>query len=86
MQQPGMAPPAVGGAPAPFQEQVDFSIKIPERLCRFSANKIPQTPTLSASTKVPVGGIIRPLAPPEEGEDDVPTVEPGPAGIIRCKR
>ena len=78
--------PAAPGAPAAMQEQVDFSIKIPDRLCRFSVGKIPQSPSLGASTKVPIGGIIRPLAPDAEDDEAVATVQPGNAGIIRCKR
>lgn len=74
------------GQPAPYQEKVDLSIKIPESLVRFTMGVIPQTPNMQAAAKVPVGGIIRPLAPPADGEDEIPTVQPSNAGIIRCKR
>lgn len=68
------------------QENVDFSIQIPQRMCRFTCAQIPGSPGLMAQAKVPVGGIIRPLAPAPAEEDEVETVLPGNAGIIRCKR
>lgn len=77
---------APGGMPAPFQENIDFSIEIPERLCLFTTKKIPQTAGMANSSKVPVGAIIRPLAPAMCEEDEVDVVQPGNAGIIRCKR
>ncbi|KAL3938641.1 MAG: hypothetical protein SGARI_001666, partial [Bacillariaceae sp.] len=36
--------------------------------------------------KVPLGGVLRPLAPCPDDEEDVDVVQPGNAGIIRCKR
>ena len=84
------APPgtsaAPGGMPAPFQENVDFSIQIPERLFRVTAKKIPQTAGMAAASKVPIGAVLRPLAPCGEDDEGVDTVQPGNAGIIRCKR
>lgn len=77
---------APGGMPAPFQENIDYSIQIPERLCLFTAKKIPQTAGMATSSKVPIGGILRPLAPAACEEDEVDVVQPGNAGIIRCKR
>jgi hypothetical protein len=92
MSVPGQAPPAAMpgapamGGPTPFQENVDFSIQIPERLLRLTAKKIPQTAGMAAASKVPVGAVIRPLAPTGPEEEEVDTVQPGNAGIIRCKR
>lgn len=80
---PGMAPPGQQGL---YQEVIDFNIKIPERLFRFTTTKIPQTNTIASSCKVPLGGVIRPLAPVADDDEDVDTVQPGSAGIIRCKR
>ena len=82
--QPGMA--QVGQGQTLFQEKIDYNIKIPDRLFKFTADKIPQTPALANSSKIPLGGILRPLAPCGEDEEEVPTVQPGSAGIIRCKR
>ena len=85
-------PPAAPGAPgaaAPqqiFQENIDFNIKIPDRLFRFAAGKIPQTAAMAAASKIPMGGVLRPLAPLGPEEEEIDTVQPGSAGIIRCKR
>lgn len=88
----GMAPP---GAPAGmgatgqaqlYQEVIDFNIKIPDRLFRFTTSKIPQTSAIANACKVPLGGVLRPLAPVADDEEEVDTVQPGSAGIIRCKR
>jgi len=67
-------------------EKVDFSIQIPKRLCQFTCGAIPGTQNLMTSSKVPIGGVIRPLAPAVSEEEEVDTVQPGNAGIIRCKR
>ena len=88
---PGGAPPGPGMAPGQgpaqmFQENIDFNIKIPERLFRFTAGKIPQTANSATQSKIPLGGVLRPLAPCEDEEEDVDVVQPGSAGIIRCKR
>lgn len=84
MNQPGMvAQPGMGGMPA---ENIDFSIKVPERLLRFTTESIPASAGLQNSSKVPIGGIITPLAPAEDEEEEVDTVQPGNSGIIRCKK
>jgi protein transport protein SEC24 len=82
---PGMAQGMQGGANGGFAENVDFNIQIPARLCRFTTSKIPQTANMLAQAKIPIGGLLRPMAPCDE-EDDVDVVQPGNAGIIRCKR
>lgn len=88
------APPCAGAAPggaapqanAPiYNENIDFSIKIPERLVQFTASKVAQTAQLAAGTKIPFGAVMRPLAP-EGVDEEIDTVQPGTAGIIRCKR
>jgi len=79
----GHQPP---GAPGVFEENVDFSIQIPKRLLRFTAGTIAQTNNLGASSKLQYGAVMRPLAPTAVNEDDVDVVNPGAAGIVRCKR
>ena len=82
---PGSAP----GAPSQsqiFQENIDLGIKIPERLFRFSADKVAQTSAIASASKIPLGGVVRPLAPIPADEEQIATVQPGAAGIIRCKR
>jgi len=69
-----------------FNENIDFDVKIPERLVRLSCEKVAQTAQTAATTKIPFGGIMRPLAPDGEEDEPIETVQPGTAGIIRCKR
>lgn len=88
------APPGPGAAPgaapqanaAQYNENIDFNVKIPENLVRFTANKVAQTAQLAAGTKIPFGAVMRPLAPESEEGEQIDTVQPGTAGIIRCKR
>lgn len=80
---------AQGGAPQAqpmYNENIDFSVKIPDRLVRFTADKVAQTAQLAAGSKIPFGAVMRPLAPESEDDEEIPTVQPGTAGIIRCKR
>lgn len=69
-------------------ENIDYSIVIPNRICRWTAGKVPQTAAQASATKVPLGAVLRPLAPyqPDDDNDDILTVQPGTAGIVRCKR
>ena len=90
-QQPGMMPGMPGMAPpAPveiFQENIDYSIQVPKRILRLTAGHIPSSMNLGHQCKVPMGAIIRPLAPEGPGDEgDVQVVQPGAAGIVRCKR
>merc|ERR1719261_823444 len=78
---PGMAP-----QPNVYQENIDFNIKIPERFFKLSCDHIPATNNVAMQAKVPLGGVVRPLAPCPDGEYEVDTIQPGSAGIIRCKR
>jgi hypothetical protein len=69
-----------------YQENFDPTIKVPTRIVRPTTKYIPVSMTLAHTTKVSLGAIIRPLAPPGPDEEDVLVVQPGPAGIVRCKR
>ena len=82
---PGQGLPSA--APMAIMENVniDYSIKIPEPFFRLACGKLPQT--ASQAPKIPLGGLIRPMAP--QDEDDlmrIDAVQPGTAGIVRCKR
>lgn len=87
-----VAAPAVPGAmpttaPAPvFNENIDFSIQIPERIFRLTVGKLAQSAAQANSSKIPFGALLRPLAPEAPDEEAVDTVQPGNAGIVRCKR
>ena len=87
MQAPGMSAPGAPGQPAQmFKENIDLSIQIPPRLFQVACSKIPQTAAIASGTKIPMGGVLRPLAPIPDDEEQIATVQPGSAGIIRCKR
>ena len=94
-QQPGMMmqqQPGPPGVPQQqqheiFQENIDYSIKVPERILRLTSQYIPSSANLGHGCKVPLGAIIKPLAGvTEDDEEDVCVVQPGAAGIVRCKR
>jgi len=92
-QQPNMAPPGaapgIPGAPSQdiFQENIDHSIQVPPRILQFTSKYIPASANLGHQCKVPLGAVIRPMAPCGVGDDDeVKVVQPGAAGIVRCKR
>jgi len=72
--------------PEIFQENIDYSIKVPQRILSTTSNYIPVSSNLGHAVKVPLGAIIKPLAVPKENEEDVCVVQPGAAGIVRCKR
>ena len=44
---------------------------------------MPRGQSLRARFQLPLGAIVHPLAGPQ---DDVPVIQLGPAGIVRCKR
>jgi protein transport protein SEC24 len=69
-----------------YQENFDPTIKVPTRIVRPTTKYVPVSMTLAHTTKVSLGAIIRPLAPTGPDEEDVLVVQPGPAGIVRCKR
>eukprot|EP00577_Skeletonema_sp_RCC1716_P004482 CAMPEP_0113395308 /NCGR_PEP_ID=MMETSP0013_2-20120614/13112_1 /TAXON_ID=2843 ORGANISM="Skeletonema costatum, Strain 1716" /NCGR_SAMPLE_ID=MMETSP0013_2 /ASSEMBLY_ACC=CAM_ASM_000158 /LENGTH=1255 /DNA_ID=CAMNT_0000279485 /DNA_START=40 /DNA_END=3803 /DNA_ORIENTATION=- /assembly_acc=CAM_ASM_000158 len=91
----GPIPQGGGGAVDIFQDNIDTSIQAPSRILRLTTNYIPSNAALAHATKVPMGAVIRPLAPycddtksstDDEDDEDVPVIQPGAAGIIRCKR
>ena len=90
---PGSAGVVGAGGPAPnmgMNENIDYNVVIPPNLCRWTAGKLPTTAAMANATKIPLGAVLRPLAPEEDGsnetESSIPTVLPGTAGIVRCKR
>jgi protein transport protein SEC24 len=84
---PPAAPGAIGTQQPPqgfIDESLDFDNVIPKSIFRPSSSTLPATASMAASCKVPIGGVLRPFANPDESELQV--VQPGAAGIIRCKR
>ncbi|KAK9828118.1 hypothetical protein WJX81_006860 [Elliptochloris bilobata] len=53
------------------------------RFIRLTTNAVPAQQSLRARFQLPLGAIVHPLADPQE---DVPVIQLGPAGIVRCKR
>ena len=84
MVQPGMVqPPGMAPTGDYFEENIDLNIQVPPHILRCSTAYIPQSASLAHATKVPLGAVVRPLAP---GGEEVKVVQPGAAGIVRCKR
>jgi len=87
-QQPGAAP---GAAPAPDQID-DPTVQIPTHLFQMTTNLLPSSQSLANATKIPLGGVLRPFASPPptttstKTQTSIPIIQPGSAGIIRCKR
>jgi len=77
------AAPTAGGAQTFMEENVDWNIQHPKEMLHFTTTQIPQSAQLSSSSKVVLGGLLRPLA---ICPNEVPTITPGPAGIVRCKK
>ena len=71
-----------------MNENIDYNVVIPPNLCRWTAGKLPTTAAMANATKIPLGAVLRPLAPETDDatESSIPTVQPGTAGIVRCKR
>jgi len=53
---------------------------------RLSLNTIPTTSAALATTGLPLGMILQPLAPLQEGEQAIPVLDFGDAGPPRCRR
>jgi len=82
----GMAPAHQHSHQNVYQENIDFNIAIPERFFRLTCDKIPASNNIAMGAKIPLGGVVRPLAPCPDDEEEIDTIQPGSAGIIRCKR
>ena len=57
------APAAASGQTVDYMESVDLSIKTPKRFLRTTVGKIPSSSAMASSCKLPIGAVIRPLAP-----------------------
>ncbi|KAL9054192.1 MAG: hypothetical protein Q9162_004300 [Coniocarpon cinnabarinum] len=64
---------------------VDQSNSSP-KYCRLTLNNIPTTSEALNSTSIPLGLILQPLAPQQDGEQPVPVVDFGDQGPPRCRR
>ena len=64
---------------------VDQSNSSP-KYCRLTLNNIPTSSDMLNATSVPLGLILQPLAPRQDGEQEVPVIDFGDAGPPRCRR
>lgn len=53
---------------------------------RLTLNNIPSTSEALASTALPLGIVLQPLAPPQDGEQAIPVLDFGDTGPPRCRR
>ena len=80
-------PETTAGGDAFHLDHYYTNIQVPSRMLRFTSSKLPATQSLANSSKIPFGGIIRPLSLPGTDDDqDVDVIQPGAAGIVRCKQ
>ncbi len=56
------------------------------KFARLSMNNIPSTTEFLASTGLPLGLVLQPLAPVQPGESPIPVLDFGEAGPPRCRR
>lgn len=56
------------------------------KFARLTTNNIPASSEAMSSTALPLGLILQPLAPLQEGEQPVPVLDFGEAGPPRCRR
>jgi len=56
------------------------------KFARLTMNNIPSTADALASTGLPLGLVLQPLAPLQEGEQPIPVLDFGDAGPPRCRR
>ncbi len=82
---PGMGMEQPGGMGGGFHTEVDFCNTIPSSMFRPTTTMIATSAAMASACKAPSGGVLRPFANVDEGQE-VSIVHPGAAGIIRCKR
>ena len=56
------------------------------KYCRLTLNNIPTTSEALSATSVPLGLVLQPLAPQQDGEQPVPVIDFGDSGPPRCRR
>lgn len=74
--------PPPGAVPYVAHDQGNSSPKY----ARLTLNNIPSTSEALASTALPLGLVLQPLAPLQEGEEPIPVLDFGDAGPPRCRR
>ncbi|KAK1444160.1 SEC24-related protein [Babesia gibsoni] len=62
------------------------SMNTPSQFIRTSVNVLPSSITLQQKTQIPLGLVIRPMAPLSEDDPEIPLVNYGAEAICRCTR
>lgn len=74
--------PPPSAVPFVAQDQGNSSPKY----ARLTLNNIPSTSDALAATALPLGLVLQPLAPVQEGENQIPVLDFGESGPPRCRR
>lgn len=74
--------PPPGAVPFVAHDQGNSSPKY----ARLTLNNIPSTSDALAATALPLGLVLQPLAPVQEGEQSIPVLDFGELGPPRCRR
>ncbi|XP_031503945.1 protein transport protein Sec24-like At3g07100 isoform X1 [Nymphaea colorata] len=69
--------------PSSFSEM--YPLNCHSRYLRLTTSVIPNSQSLLSRWHLPLGAVVHPLAEPPDGEE-VPVINFGPTGIIRCRR
>jgi len=75
---------ATGLTPDAFS--IDPKSLCPPKYLRTTIGTAPSSASLLTKCSIPFGCIVHPLAKPETPDEQIPIVNFGPAGIIRCRR
>ena len=65
---------------------IDPSCQCPPTYFATTVGKFPNSSTLANQAGVPIGAIVQPLAESDDPADEIPVVNYGSVGIVRCKR
>uniref|UniRef100_A0A1D1XLC4 Protein transport protein Sec24-like At3g07100 n=1 Tax=Anthurium amnicola TaxID=1678845 RepID=A0A1D1XLC4_9ARAE len=78
--------------PRPSDTEIDpipiadtYPLNCHSRYLRLTTHAIPSSQSLQARWHLPLGAVVHPLAESPDGEE-VPIVNFGPAGVVRCRR
>ncbi|KAG1368068.1 protein transport protein Sec24-like [Cocos nucifera] len=78
-------PRPLNGDEEPIKIQETYPLNCHPRFFRLTTHAIPSSQSLLARWHLPLGAVVHPLAEVPDGEE-VPIVNFGPAGVIRCRR
>ncbi|KAJ0980447.1 hypothetical protein J5N97_008702 [Dioscorea zingiberensis] len=82
---PKLLPRPLEGDNEPTSILETYPLNCHPRYLRLTTHAIPSSQSLLARWHLPLGIVVHPLAEAHEGEE-VPVVNFGPAGVVRCRR